>query len=118
MQHILLVDDDTDMIRLTERWLIKAGYEVGTAASGEEALDYIKSNTPDLVLLDYAMPVMDGPVTLEAIRADHPDILVYFRTGKDDTDIEEMCAKYNANGVISKADGKPKLMEAVKSALG
>ena len=118
MSHILLVDDDTDMIKLTERWLIKAGYEVGTATSGEDAINYLKTNTPDLILLDYAMPGMDGPATLEAIRADHPDILVYFRTGKDDTDIEEMCAKYNANGVISKADGKPKLLEAVTAALG
>lgn len=118
MSLILLVDDDEDMIKLTERWLTKAGYEVNTATSGEGAIESVNKEKPDLVLLDYAMPGMDGPETLRVIREKNTDLPVLFRTGKDDSDIEKACEEYNANGIVSKADGKPKLLEAVKKVLG
>ena len=61
---ILIVDDDQDMIMITERWFTKAGYEVSRAASGQEAVDILKKEDFDLVLLDYSMPDMDGKDTL------------------------------------------------------
>ena len=68
MSRILLIDDDSDMLTLTARWLEKAGYEVIKAASGSEALSSLETESYDLILLDYAMPGMDGPAVLRAIR--------------------------------------------------
>ena len=119
MNRVLLIDDDTDMLKLTARWFTKAGYEVTTAASGKEALTLLKSETPDIILLDYAMPEMDGPATLEAIRSDEAskDIPVLFRTGKDDENLPDIMDRLHPAGVVSKADGKPKLMKAVSEVL-
>ena len=119
MSRILLVDDDKDMIKLTARWLQKAGYEVETALSGKDALESIARSRPDLILLDYVMPDMDGPATLEAIRENDAfcDIPVLFRTGKDDADSTEVMEKLHPTGVVSKAEGKPKLMKVVADVL-
>lgn len=117
MSHLLLVDDDTDMLAMTGRWLEKAGYEVSKAASGKEALGMLKSAGIDLVLLDYKMPVMDGPAVLKAIRSDDAtkSIPVLYRTGADDTEYENDDVK--PDGIVPKSDGKPGLMKAVEAAL-
>mgnify|MGYP002624289526 CR=1 FL=1 len=69
MIKILLIDDDEDMLAMTGRWLEKAGYEVIKASSGSAALDLLGKDVPALILLDYAMPVMNGPSVLQAIRS-------------------------------------------------
>ncbi|HAF26736.1 MAG TPA: hypothetical protein DCG85_05415 [Lachnospiraceae bacterium] len=116
MSRILLVDDDSDMLMLTGRWLEKAGYEVDRAASGSEALSCLEKIKPDLILLDYAMPGMDGPAVLSAIRENgaYENIPVYYRTGMDDNDITPVPS---ANGIIPKSEGKPGLIKAVSEAL-
>ena len=120
MKRILLIDDDMDMMKITERWLIRGGYEVLMAASGGEALSLLEKGTvPDLILLDFAMPQMDGPATLEAIRKleSAKDIPVVFRTGKEDGDAAAAMEKTGARGIVSKADGKPGLMAVVSRIL-
>jgi CheY-like chemotaxis protein len=59
---ILLVEDDTDSREILAEILEEEGYRVACAANGQEALDYLQSNTspPRLILLDLMMPVMDG----------------------------------------------------------
>ena len=116
MSRILLIDDDSDMLTLTARWLEKAGYEVIKAVSGNEALSSLETESYDLILLDYAMPGMDGPAVLSAIREKEgcKNIPEYYRTGMDDTNITSEPA---ANGVIPKSEGKPYLMKAVADAL-
>ncbi len=57
---ILLVDDDTDILRLIELRLTAAGYRVMTAESGEEALGRFAANQPKLVITDLRMDQMDG----------------------------------------------------------
>ncbi len=126
MSLILLVDDDTDMLMLTQRWLQKAGYEVITASSGEKALETLgvspdnavlssKASVPDLMLLDYAMPGMDGPAVYKAIKANGPtqQVPVIFRTGVDDAQSESVLNTLNPEGVVSKSEGKPALLSAV-----
>ena len=56
MSKILLIDDDTDMLAMTARWLEKAGHEVTKAASGKEALSILGSFRPDLILLFFVSP--------------------------------------------------------------
>jgi len=68
--RILIVDDQTDILEMTELVLAGAGYEVATANSGVDALDQLALHPCDLVLLDINMPGMDGWETLRLIRAD------------------------------------------------
>ena len=119
MKKILLVDDDEDMLALVSRWLTKGGYEVTTVTGGQDAIDEIRKNRPDLVLLDYVMPGMDGPATLEVIRSDEElkDIPVIFRTGKEDEESADVMNRLKPEGIVLKTDGKPALMSAVADVL-
>lgn len=119
MSRILLIDDDGDMLKLTARWFAKAGDEVSMATSGEEALEILESEGFDIILLDYAMPKMDGPATLEAIRSmdSSKDIPVLFRTGKEDESLSDIMDRLHPAGVVSKTESKPKLMKAVSDIL-
>lgn len=69
-QKILVVDDDTHIVRLCQVNLERAGYQVFMAYNGEEALEKLLVDKPDLVLLDLAMPNMAGGEVLEKIRND------------------------------------------------
>jgi DNA-binding response OmpR family regulator len=68
MTKILVVDDEPLYLRLLQINLLTEGYEVITADNGEEALEAIYANSPDLVLLDIMMPKLDGITTCERIR--------------------------------------------------
>ena len=121
MSCILLIDDDTDMLAMTVRWLEKAGHRVLKAASGKEALSILEDASeekPELILLDYAMPEMDGPAVLRAIRAleGAGDIPILYRTGVDDMDAME-AGDAKACGFVSKSEGRPALINAVTKAL-
>ena len=68
MALILVVDDEFGVAEVLDAILGDVGHEVVTAANGREALDRLKERPPDLVLLDFMMPVMDGPSVLKAMR--------------------------------------------------
>lgn len=68
--RVLVVDDDPHTVRMVKRMLASMrGYEVAEACGGQEALDYLSTNTPDVVLLDLAMPHVSGYDVLRAIRS-------------------------------------------------
>lgn len=69
-KKILAVDDERHIVRLVQVNLQRAGYEVVTAFDGKEALEKIKSEKPDLVVLDVMMPYMDGFEVLQTLRKD------------------------------------------------
>lgn len=69
-KKILAVDDERHIVRLVEVNLQRAGYEVVTAYDGREALEKVKSEKPDLVVLDVMMPYMDGFEVLKNLKAD------------------------------------------------
>lgn len=79
---ILIVDDDMTTLRTTKEMLEKR-YSITLANSGMKAMTSIGKNRPDIILLDYEMPVCDGKQTMEMIRADEDlkDIPVIFLTG-------------------------------------
>ena len=66
--RLLLVDDEAEFRRSTARVLTRRGFEISEAASGEEALEQIRNQPPQLVILDLKMPGMDGIETLHHIR--------------------------------------------------
>ena len=70
MKKILAVDDQPSIVRLIQINLQKAGYEVITAADGEEGLEKFYAERPDLVILDVIMPRRDGFDVLRTIKSD------------------------------------------------
>ena len=84
-KKILVVDDSGAMLRNIKGWL-ESDYQVILANSGAMAIKYLATNRPDLVLLDYEMPVVDGSQVLEMIRTEteFSDVPVIFLTSKND----------------------------------
>jgi two-component system, OmpR family, alkaline phosphatase synthesis response regulator PhoP len=69
-QRILVVDDDKQIVRLVQSYLEQAGYAVLTAADGTTALRIIRTERPDLVVLDLMLPDQDGWSVTRAVRGD------------------------------------------------
>ena|SRR5215469_17044711 len=68
--HVLLVEDDASVSEMYRVRLEMDGYRVLVAGDGETALRLIQEMRPELVLLDYRLPRLDGPAVLRALRAD------------------------------------------------
>ena len=89
-KKILVVDDERHIVRLVEVNLTRAGYEILTAYDGVEALEKVKADKPDMIVLDVMMPRMDGFEVLKRLQADAgtQDIPVIMLTAKaQDADI-------------------------------
>ena len=84
--RILVVDDEERMVRFIRLNLEQDGFEVITAANGKEALDRIREDLPDLVLLDVMMPDLDGFEVLRMLRefSDVPVIMLTARSTEED----------------------------------
>ena len=78
--HLLVVDDDADMLRLLTMRLTAAGYRVSTATSAEAALTQVDIERPQLVLSDVRLPGRDGLALFDDIRARHPSLPVILLT--------------------------------------
>lgn len=77
MPSLLLVDDDADLLYLLERLLRREGFDVvGTASDGEEAVGMAASARPDAVLLDLAMPTLDGEAAVPRLVREAPTTMV------------------------------------------
>lgn len=84
-KKILVVDDSGAALRMIKGWLDQK-YQIILANSGMMAIKYLTQDNPDLILLDYEMPVCDGKMVLEMIRAesDYSNVPVIFLTAKGD----------------------------------
>jgi two-component system alkaline phosphatase synthesis response regulator PhoP len=91
--HILLVDDEPDILEFLEYNFKHHGFTVSTAHNGKKALHKAMRNRPDLVLLDWMMPDMDGLETCKLLRKlpDFEETLIVFLTAKGD-DFSEIAA--------------------------
>lgn len=72
MAKILLVDDEQGLLNILRDVLEDGGHSVVTAAHGEEALEVVQQEMPQLVISDIMMPIMDGVMLLQRLRQ-HPD---------------------------------------------
>jgi two-component system OmpR family response regulator len=81
--HLLVVDDEPNIVELLSASLRFAGYDVSTAASGTEALKKAREVDPDLVVLDVMMPGLDGFDVVRRLRADDRHVPVLFLTARD-----------------------------------
>lgn len=80
---VLAVDDEDDVRRLIQVKLKKAGFEVVTATNGEEAVAKCKAEKPDVVIMDWMMPKMDGPTATIKIKSEcRPAPIILMLTAK------------------------------------
>lgn len=68
-KKILIVDDEPNLVKLCEVRLKSSGYEVMTAHDGQEGLDKVKQEMPDLIILDHMMPKLDGFEVCRILKA-------------------------------------------------
>jgi two-component system response regulator MprA len=83
MAVILVADDDQKLLKMVRRTLMYEGFEVMTAASGREALAQMEAETPDLIVLDWMMPELDGLAMLQRLRAAGDDVPILMLTARD-----------------------------------
>lgn len=117
-KRILVVDDNGTTLR-TMKAMLEGDYEVAIAISGAQAMTSIGKKRPDLILLDYEMPVCDGRMTLEMIRADADmkDIPVVFLTAVNDRANIEAVLKLKPAGYFLKPAVKDKLIAEIEKIL-
>ena len=117
-KSILIVDDGAITLRSVKA-LLDSKYDVSVATSGEMALKRMEKSLPDLVLLDYEMPGLNGKETLEKIREDEKmkDVPVIFLTGVADKQHITSVLELNPMGYILKPPDKDKLFETIEIAL-
>ncbi len=118
MSHarILVVDDDPQIRRVMRMTLVSHGYMVSDTRSGEEALEAIRSERHDLVLLDINMPGMGGLETCRLIRASSeiPIIVLTVRSAEKDK-VDALDA--GADDYVTKPFGTPELLARIRAAL-
>jgi DNA-binding NarL/FixJ family response regulator len=118
-KHILVVDDSETCRKVTRLFLeSQLGLEVcGEAVDGVDAIEKARSLKPDLIVLDLAMPRMNGVEAASELRAMMPRIPIILFTMYDDTVGRALALSAGANLVVSKPDGGWKLVECVRSLL-
>ncbi len=118
LQTVLYVDDEPDIREVVELSLgLVGGLNVHTCESGERALEVLPQLQPDLILLDVMMPRLDGPSTLQRLRADpnFARIPVVFMTAKAMPQEVERFKQLGAVAVIAKPFDPMRLGEQVIS---
>lgn len=107
--HVLVVDDESDVRNLLRKFLTRRGYEVLTAGDGEAAIEAIRENRPDIVLLDIRLPKMDGLSVLQRLRDESDDVAVITMSGNADEDTARRSLELGAADFITKPFNLPYL---------
>jgi DNA-binding response OmpR family regulator len=115
MPRILIVDDDAQFRRTLHLALDSCGYDAGDAADGEEALDAVAASVPDLIVLDWHLPGMDGIQTCRALRS-HYDVPVIIVSGNR-SNSKDLALDAGANDYLAKPFAMNDLLTSIESAL-
>ncbi len=117
--RVLIVDDDPVMRRLTTRALQNDGYVLAEATNGREALEVMRRETPDLVILDFVMPELDGLDVLRALRADPATVSlpVLMLTSQSDEGSTRAGFDAGATDYLTKPFSSPQLSARVRACL-
>lgn len=119
-KKIMIVDDEPDLVAVTSFRLKKHGYNILTASNGQEALDMIKKESPDLVLLDLRLPLISGQDVCKKIKSDPElkNIAVIIFTASASIDIIEKAKTLGADDHLIKPFDSEQLLSTVKKFIG
>ncbi len=116
--RILIVDDDPSFAKIVRGW-IGDKYQTNIVLNGTQAITFLTKNKVDLILLDYEMPVADGPKVLEMIRSEDKikDIPVVFLTGIGTKESVQRVMSLGPAGYILKTTSREDLLGKIKAVL-
>jgi CheY-like chemotaxis protein len=114
---ILIVDDEFGVLEVLEFILSDAGFTVVSAINGREALTRLEETSPDLVIVDFMMPILDGNAVIKAIRSDDRlrDIPIILASALPEKTIRERCDGYTT--FLRKPYKTEQLMEEISRLL-
>ena len=106
MVRVFVIEDTPQMRLLLEQMLTLDDFEVvGSAANGAAALPEMNKANPDVVVLDYNMPGLDGLLTARLIKEQRPDQAIILYTAYLDADLEQKATRAGITRCVEKADG-------------
>ena len=116
--HVLVVDDNAILLR-TVKDMLADNYHVSIAVSGAQAFMAIEKKKPDIILLDYEMPIVDGEEVFRLLRGDDKsrDIPVIFLTASADREVVTRLVSLNPEGYMLKPPNKQKMIDMIESIL-
>lgn len=114
---VMIIDDKETFILPLEIGLKKKGIEVISFTNPEEAIEYLKNNTIDVLLTDYHMePAINGDEVVKRIREFNKEIIIYLQTAYAETlPADEMLDKYDIQGYIDKNEGLENNISLIKA---
>lgn len=116
-KSVVIIDDDRNILELTSLILSKNGFKPYAAARAQEGFDLVSRLSPELVLLDYMMPEMDGLSALRQIKSRFPDTYVVMFTGKGSEEVAVELMKNGASEYILKPFNNRNLVERLENVL-
>ncbi|MDF1580797.1 MAG: sigma-54 dependent transcriptional regulator [Desulfuromonadales bacterium] len=117
MRTILIIDDEETIRESLIGILSDEGFRTSVAQNGEEGLERVKEESPDLVLLDIWMPGIDGIETLRKIKEDRPEQMVIMMSGHGTIETAVKATKYGAYDFIEKPLSLEKVLLSIRNAL-
>ena len=114
----MIVDDDPAYAKMVREW-IKGDYQVNVVTAGMQAISFLLKEKVDLILLDYEMPIVDGPQVLQMLRSEPEtkDIPVVFLTGVGDRESVTRVMELKPSGYILKSTTREALLQSLGSHL-
>lgn len=118
-ERILIVEDEKDIIKMLEYNLQKEKYKTASAADGHEALDYVRKEKPDLVLLDLMLPKMDGLEVCKELKKDEgtASIPIIMLTAKAQESEKIVGLELGADDYVTKPFSPRELLSRIKAVL-
>lgn len=117
MAEILVVDDDPQLRKSFERILSSQGYVVKTAPTAEAAIEIVRQNVPDLVIMDVRLPGMNGLEGFEEIKKIEPKLPVIIMTAYGTTETAIEATKRGAFDYILKPFDIPEMLKMIDQAI-
>ena len=115
--HILIIDDESSIRKTLARILQQAGFEVTTAESAEQGLNYLRTTQFDLILTDLRMPGMHGMDALKVIHTEHPTLPVILFTAQPDVNSAVEALRQGATDYLLKPIKPEAIIERARSIL-
>src|ERR671928_296538 len=116
-QRILVVEDQEDLAALYESALVKDGFEVSKAYTGEEGVALFEDNGAEAIVLDMTLPEMHGVQTLQAIRGLNANVPVIVVTGETSDETRQKCERLGVQEYLSKPADHNRILSALRRAL-
>jgi two-component system response regulator MprA len=117
MDKVLIVDDDERLLKMLQRTFIYEGLNVSTARDGQEALRKVYKERPDVIVLDWMMPKMDGVDVIIALRENKNDIPILMLTARDAIQDRVEGLEHGADDYLVKPFATAELLARIRALL-